>query len=118
VDSTSSQQQQQQQVAPDNNETAHLHCTFVGHPVQIDWLKDGSPIDVIGPEAGHKYSFTTYMMEDEGLIRAQLSVNVVTVSDYGRYTCAGQNKYGRVAGDVWLTGRLLTEYYTLPQMFL
>ena len=51
-----------------------------------------------------KFSSTTYMLEDEGLMRVQLSVNLVGWGDLGQYVCIGQNGYGSALGHVWLTG--------------
>jgi len=88
-------------VAPDNNETAHLHCHFSGYPNIVDWYKDGQPIDLYSEP--RRYSSSKYMLEDESLIRVQLSIHLVLSSDLGQYACVGSNEYGSTTGHIWLT---------------
>lgn len=89
------------------DQVAHLECRFYGFPDTVRWQRvNGDPIETSHAN-GSRYTTATYVIEDESIVAAQLSVNQVTEEDFDWYACEGSNVYASVNGYVMLTGKSL-----------
>lgn len=82
------------------NQTGHLVCSFIGYPDTVDWYRS----DSVNPISDSRFSTTRYLLEDTGAIDVYLSIDRISINDYGVYRCEGRNIYGSAASFVWLTG--------------
>lgn len=87
------------------DQMAHLECHFLGYPDAVEWQRmSGKPL-LPSHGNGSRFTTATYVLEDEGIVVAQLSINRVMADDFDWYTCRGTNDFASITGYVMVAGK-------------
>lgn len=97
-----------------NDHVVHLECNFFGFPDTVLWQHVNGTVVQTNHANDHRYTAATYVVEDTGVIVAQLSINQVSEDDFGWYICEGSNFYASGKGYVILRAPGATLVPALP----
>ena len=68
-------------------------CAFCGYPEHINWSRDGRNISGMG--GWHERRVITRVIDEKaGIVESRLTIMLVRESDYGTYSCRGENDLG------------------------
>ena len=68
-------------------------CAFCGYPESISWTQDGRNIS--GMDGWRERRFLMRVIDEKaGIVESRLMITLARESDYGTYSCHGENDLG------------------------